>query len=182
MRACTRKLVVTVAAGLLFLGVLPPPFVLSAGASQQEQAVTSPVGTETLPDEGRWHLEPEEHWEYRSTPPTSGPHDPKWIRAGFYTTVQTPKKLVHSLEHGCVVIYYDRLSPSVRATLKEWAKLHPGKWDGVVVAPLPGLGKGIVLTAWCKRLRLDPFDAALAQAFLNAFLGHGPESGEKEME
>lgn len=183
MRASTRKLVVTVAAGLLFLVVLPSPFVFSAGASsQQEQAVPGPVGTETLPDEGRWHLEPNEHWEYRSSPPTSGPHDPKWIDAGFYTTVQPPERLVHSLEHGEVVIYYDRLAPSVRATLKEWAKRHPGKWDGVIVVPLPGLGQGIVLTAWRKRLRLDPFDAARAQAFLDAFLGHGPESGEKDME
>ncbi len=183
MRACTRKLVLIVAAGLLFLGTLPTPFVLCAGTpAQQEQTAPGPAGTETLPDEGRWHLEPKEHWEYRSVPPTSGPHSPKWIGAGFYTTVQPPENLVHSLEHGEVVIYYDWLSPSERATLKEWARLHPGKWDGVVVVPLPGLGQGIVLTAWRKRLRLDPFDAALAQAFLDAFLGHGPESGEKDME
>ena len=89
---------------------------------------------------------------------------------------------MHSLEHGNVVIYYDRPAPDVRATLQKWAKRHPGKWDGVIVAPLPGLGQGIVLTAWRKRLRLDPFDAARAQAFLDAFRGHGPESGEKEME
>lgn len=68
------------------------------------------------------------------------------------------------------------------ATLKEWAKRHPGKWDGVIIAPLPGLGQEIILTAWRKRLRLDPFDASRAQAFLDAFLGHGPESGEKDMD
>ncbi len=182
MRACTRKLVVTAAAGLLFLAAVPSPSVRSAAAPQQGRAAAVPAGTETLPDEGRWHLEPGEHWEYRSTPPTSGPHDPKWIRAGFYPTVQRPEKLVHSLEHGDVVIYYDRPAPDVRVTLKQWAKGHSGKWDGVIVTPLPGLGRGIVLTAWRKRLRLDPFDAARAQAFLDAFLGHGPESGEKGME
>jgi hypothetical protein len=182
LRVFTKKLIISVAAALLLLAALPPQSVISAGApSQQESTITGPAGTETLPDEGRWHLEPKERWEYRSAPPTSGPHDPKWTGAGFYTTGQPPEKLVHSLEHGDVVIYYDRPSPSVRATLKEWARLHPGKWDGVVVAPLPGLGQGIVLTAWRKRLRLDPFDAARAQAFLDAFLGHGPESGEKDM-
>ncbi len=161
MRAYTKKLVLIVAAGLLFLGILPPPLVHCAETpAQQEQTAPGPAGTETLPDEGRWHLEP----------------------TGFYTKTQPPEKLVHSMEHGDVVIYYDRPSPSVRATLKEWARLHPGKWDGVVVVPLPGLGQGIVLTAWRKRLRLDQFDAALAQAFLDAFLGHGPESGEKDMD
>ncbi|HYS43379.1 MAG TPA: DUF3105 domain-containing protein [Geobacteraceae bacterium] len=182
MRACTRKLVVTATAGLLFLATLPTPYVLSAQAPQQEQATAGPPGTETLPDEGRWHMEPGERWEYRSAPPTSGPHDPKWVRPGFYRKIQPPEKLVHSLEHGDVVIYYDRPAPDVRATLQKWAQRHPGKWDGVIVAPLPGLGQGIVLTAWRKLLRLDPFDAARAQAFLDAFRGHGPESGEKDME
>ena len=96
--------------------------------------------------------------------------------------MQPPEKLVHSLEHGGVVIYYDQPAPAVLATLKQWAKGHPGKWDGVIVTPLPGLGQGIVLTAWRKRLRLDQFDAARAQVFLDAFLGHGPESGENGME
>ena len=182
MGACTKKLVVTATAGLLFIAAPPSPSVFSAGAPRQEQAAAGPAGTETLPDEGRWHLEPGENWEYRSTPPTSGPHDPKWVRSGFYRTEQPPEKLVHSLEHGNVVIYYDRPAPDVLATLKEWAKRHPGKWDGLIVAHLPGLGQGIFLTAWRKRLRLDQFDAARAQAFLDAFLGHGPESGEKGME
>ncbi len=47
---------------------------------------------------------------------------------------------------------------------------------------VPKLGKTVVLTAWRKRLRLDPFDKGRAEAFLDAFLGHGPESGERDME
>ena len=177
MRELAMKLAVTAAVGvLLWVGALPP--VRSAQASQQEEAPAGPTGTETLPDEGRWHLEPGETWEYRSTPPTSGPHDPKWIKSGFYRTVQPPAKLVHSLEHGVVVIYYDRPAPDVLATLRGWTAKYPGKWDGVIVAPLPGLGRKVVLTAWRKRLRLDPFDADRAQAFIDAFRGHGPESEE----
>ena len=176
-----RKLLIT-ATVLLLLVALPSSDVLSASAPQLEQGAAGPAGTETLPDEGRWHMEPGEHWEYRSTPPTSGPHDPKWIKAGFYGTAQPPGKLVHSLEHGDVVSYYDRPATDVLSELKEWAKRHPGKWDGVIVTPMPGLGQGIILTAWRKRLRLDPFDASRAQAFLDAYLGHGPESGEKDMD
>jgi hypothetical protein len=182
MRTCMRKLAVTATAGLMFLTTLPLPSVLFAQAPQHEQEAAGPAGTETLPDDGRWHLEPGERWEYRSTPPASGPHDPKWIRPGFYRKVKPPEKLVHSLEHGIVVIYYDRPTPDVRARLQKWAKRHQGKWNGVIVVPLPGLGQGIVLTAWRKRLRLDPFDATRAQAFLDAFRGHGPESGDEEME
>ncbi len=193
--ADNRTIVIMIAVGTVKKGLSGKPevFHISVGQngrfstvkrlSELESVVEKgPAGTETLPDEGRYHLEPGERWEYKSVPPTSGPHDPKWVKAGFYRTPQPLGKLVHSLEHGCVVIYYDRPAPDVLATLKEWAKRHPGKWDGVIVTPLRQLGKAIVLTAWRKRLRLDPFDQARAEAFLEAFRGHGPESGERDME
>lgn len=160
--------------------MLPP--VLIAGSPLPEPTTPEPAGVETMPDEGRWHLEPGEKWEYKSTPPTSGPHDPKWTRPGFYTEKQPPEKLVHSLEHGVVVIYYDRPGPRALSRMKEWAKRYTGKWDGIIVTPLPGLGNGIVLTAWRKRLRLESFDAQRARSFFEAFRGHGPESGEKDMD
>ncbi len=155
---------------------------LHAGPPATERNPHVSAGVETLPDEGRWHLEPGESWNYKSFPPTSGPHDPRWIRPGFYLTAQRPEKLVHSLEHGIVVIYYDRPAPKVLSVLKEWAERYPGKWDGVIVSPLPGLGAGVVLTAWRKRLRLEIFDQNQARSFLDAYRGHGPESGEKNMD
>ena len=39
----------------------------------------------------------------------------------------------------------------------------------------PDGGEAIVLTAWTKRLRLDPFDPAAAAAFIDAYRGRGPE-------
>lgn len=60
--------------------------------------------------------------------------------------------------------------------LKRWAGLYGGQWDGLVVTPKPGLGEAIVLTAWTKLLRLAPFDAEAAAAFIDAFRGRGPEN------
>ncbi|HBA89577.1 MAG TPA: hypothetical protein DCZ75_16795 [Geobacter sp.] len=136
---------------------------------------------QTFPSEGRYHLEPGEKWEYGQTPPTSGPHDPVPIKPGFYKTPQAPEKLVHSLEHGDIVIYYEKPTPSVLRQLKGWAKLHSGKWDGVIVTRLPGLGKTVILTAWTKLLRLDTFDPGKASAFIDAFRGKGPEHDENDM-
>ena len=62
-----------------------------------------PAGFEevqTIPSEGRAHLDPGEKWDYGHYPPTSGPHDPVPVRPGFYRKPQAPEKLVHSLEHG----------------------------------------------------------------------------------
>ena len=44
-----------------------------------------------------------------------------------------------------------------------------------MVAPRPGLGEAVVLTAWNKILRLDAFDADAAAAFIDRFRGRGPE-------
>ncbi len=101
----TRSIVISAIVGMFFMTLASlSPSVLFAGSRQIERNEAEPAGVETMPNEGRWHLEPGEKWEYKSYPPTSGPHDPKWTRPGFYFEKQPPEKLVHSLEHGIVVI------------------------------------------------------------------------------
>ena len=94
---------------------------------------------------------------------------------GVYRLPQRSGQLVHALEHGNVVIYYDTPTPDALADLKDWAALYTGPWDGVVLTPMERLGEEVVLTAWTKTLRLEPFDAALAAAFIDRYRGRGPE-------
>ena len=175
------------ASRLLLTFTLATSPVSMAWAHQTVPAAPRPINEKTLdnlqtfPSEGRYHLDPGEKWEYGQTPPTSGPHDPVPIKPGFYKTRQAPEKLVHALEHGSVVIYYETLTPSALQQLKGWAKRYHGKWDGVVVTKLPGLGDAVVLTAWTKLLRLDFFDPDKALAFIDIFRGHGPENGQNDM-
>jgi hypothetical protein len=84
--------------------------------------------------------------------------------------------LVHALEHGHIVIYYDKPDAEALKTLRVWSGLYSGQWDGVVVTPKPGLGQKIVLTAWAKRLDQNQLDMPLAAAFIDAFRGRGPEN------
>jgi len=121
------------------------------------------------------HLEPGQSAGYRDRMPTAGAHDPKWIDPGVYQTPQSATRLVHSLEHGMIVVYYDAPPPDVLATLQSWAGLYGGPWSGLVIAPMPGLGGEVVLTAWERMLRLRPFDPATAAAFIDRFRGRGPE-------
>lgn len=39
-----------------------------------------------------------------------------------------------------------------------------------------GLGDDVVLTAWRRRLRLDTFDESALAAFMDAYMGRGPEN------
>jgi hypothetical protein len=130
---------------------------------------------ESFPDEGRAHLGPGERATYRTDPPTSGPHSPESVPPGFYTIEQPPERLVHSLEHGLVVIYYEDPGPEALRTLQAWARMFNGPWDGIVVVPRPGLGRAVILTAWTRMLRLESFDPEAAAAFIDAFRGRGPE-------
>ncbi len=122
------------------------------------------------------HLDPGETRRYGSRFPTSGPHSTIWTRPGFYDEPQPPTQLVHALEHGNVVIYYDQPPVAVETTLADWADLFTGQWDGLVVAKMSGLGESLVLTAWTRRLDLDAFDAEAAAAFVDANRGRGPEN------
>ena len=130
---------------------------------------------ENLRSLGRDHLQPGETYRYRDSFPTSGPHAPRWLPTGFYDEPQSPHRLVHSLEHGNVVIYYDKLTGKAENLLRDWVSAHSGQWDGLIAAPMPGIGEEVVLTAWTKRLRLDPFDPASAAAFIDLYRGRGPE-------
>lgn len=130
----------------------------------------------TMRYEGTGHLSPGQSAHYRGDPPTSGAHDRDWIAPGFYDAPQFLSRLVHALEHGNVVIYYDRPDPATRATLEEWTGLFRGQWSGLVMTPGAGLGTTIVLTAWRRTLRLKQFDAAAAAAFIDRYRGRGPEN------
>lgn len=128
------------------------------------------------PDLGREHGVQGAAYSYPSRFPTSGAHDPIPAEPGFYRTQQSPGRLVHAVEHGHVVIYYDKPGAAALDRLEAWAGLYDGHWDGVVVTPMTGLGGKLVLTAWRKRLELAAFDAAAAAAFIDAYRGRGPEN------
>ena len=95
---------------------------------------------------------------------------------GFYSEVQRPTRLVHSIEHGHVVVYYESPGPAAQQFLKDWTGLYDGHWDGLIAVPAPGLGQAVVLTAWTKLIRLDPFDPSAAAAFTAASYGVRPSS------
>jgi hypothetical protein len=130
---------------------------------------------ETTTDHGGGHLEPGQGHSYGVAFPTSGIHDRVPIDPGFYTAPQRATQLVHSVEHGHVVIYYEDPGAEARDTIEAWTALFGGHWDGVVAVPASGLGKTVMLTAWRKILKLDSFEPAAAAAFIDAYRGRGPE-------
>jgi hypothetical protein len=148
----------------------------SAFEALAEQGRPSLTRVKTHPNEGRTHMPPGSRLTYGTNPPTSGAHFPTWVDPGFYETAKGRSNLVHSLEHGMVVIRYDTPASGDLETLKDWTGLFTGLWSGIVMVRQPGLGEKLILTAWRRMLRLDKLDAPVAAAFIDAYRGRGPEN------
>ena len=129
----------------------------------------------TIPSRGTKHLRLGQTFAYPGLYPTSGPHDPVGTQPGSYTGTRKPTRLVHALEHGNIVIYYDKPGDEALKTLRSWTSLYSAPWAGVIVVPQPGIGKTVVLTAWTKRLTLPNFERPAAAAFIDLYRGRGPE-------
>lgn len=68
---------------------------------------TKPLPGEKLLQDGRSHLPEGSKIEYKFNPPTSGDHYSSWIIKGFFDEPRADGSLVHSLEHGYTIIWYD---------------------------------------------------------------------------
>jgi hypothetical protein len=147
----------------------------AAGCTHEPAKLNVP-GIEVVSCKSAAHVNDGQKVNYETNPPTSGAHWATPTNPGFYTAAQTPERLVHSLEHGNVVIYYNQasLQSSDVDALKAVAKQYTGQWDGVVVVPWTGK-EAAVLTAWETTLRLDKYDPAKVDQFVDAFRGRGPE-------
>jgi len=132
------------------------------------------------PSEGNDHVSQGTDVSYETTPPTSGPHYGNPAAAGFYEEPPQLERIVHSLEHGAVVIYYDpaALDAAARDHLQSLANEHTGTWSSVIVAPHPedDPESAYALTAWRHKLTTDDYDREVVRAFLAEYLGRGPEN------
>ena len=87
---------------------------------------SEPTPGQLLPDLGREHVQDISGITYNSNPPTSGSHFPIWAQRGVYNEILSDGYLIHSLEHGYIVIYYNcgPKAPSVTSlTYKKGAPL-----------------------------------------------------------
>lgn len=134
-------------------------------------------GIETFPDEGHTHVPIGTVVVYHTDPPTSGDHYPVPQDGGFFDAPIDPRYLVHSMEHGGIIIYYNpaTVTQDQQMHLKELAAQHPGSFSQVVVVPRNDPTYPVILTAWTHWLRLTAYDQSRIDGFVTLFVGQGPE-------
>lgn len=150
----------------------------SAPVPPQFAGMKLPEGILFFDNEGQDHVEPGTHATYKTDPPTSGPHYQKWAAPGVYEAgAVQPELLVHNLEHGNIVIYFDRsvLSKVEMDELIALPKKYAEQWDGVLLVGIKNKEKPLILTAWRAMLPLKGYDKEKILGFLEIFRGRGPE-------
>ena len=120
--------------------------------------------------------------QYNSDPPTSGLHYPQEANVGFYDEniyTYPAGYLVHNLEHGYVIFWYncDLLSESACSGLKSQIRTVMDELGGIklIAYPWNSIDVPLVMTSWGRLQRFETFDPAQAIAFYRANLNRAPE-------
>jgi hypothetical protein len=126
------------------------------------------------PSEGRQHVRGTP--KYRTNPPTSGPHAPQAAADGAWEVSPPVPALVHSLEHGRIVLWHGQ---GDRRAVEELRKLGDEDSSKMILTPnTTGMPYRVAASAWghllgCPELNDDTLDAV--RAFRDAYRGKGPE-------
>lgn len=145
------------------------------------QATAPPPPGNAVPIIGFEHVNPGDPspYEYNSNPPTSGWHYPQPAEAGFYEEPIPDGYLIHSLEHGHVIIHYNCATLSEAECQDLVAKLtdlfnREGAWK-LIAVPRPELDTVLAITAWGWIDKFNEYDEARIQRFIAAYRDRGPE-------
>ncbi len=160
----------------------PPPPSHDAAPDDGGQCVST---VEQHPDEGATHVPCTQAVPYMTNPPSSGNHYSCWAAYQTYTSPIPWGNLVHSLEHGAMILVYNcpdgcaadvsamqafidglPLDPNCGATL--------GK-NRVILMPDPDLDARFAASAWTWTLKADCFDPAAFRQFFDQHYDHGHE-------
>ena len=123
---------------------------------------------------------------YSSNPPSSGPHYSTWANFQELTHSVEDGYLVHSMEHGAVLLLYrcegaacDALTAALRAVrdaIPADPLCDPGIRTRVLLAPRAANDVAVAAAAWGYVYRADCVDAGSLTSFVLAHYAKGPEN------
>lgn len=128
-------------------------------------------------EEGNDHVPPSTDVEYEANPPTSGDHYAVPADDGAYVEPPETGALVHTLEHGRILIQFDPTVPDqVKGDLKALYDEDP--YHMVIAPNATDMPHEVAATTWnrslgCREMNDEVFDAI--RAFRDEYRDKGPE-------
>ena len=162
--------------GLLTLVIIVGGTLLSTkeGVKKQEKLSKLMMG-EKMADLGGEHVSKgASHSAYNSNPPTSGPHWVGVAGAGIKNEPVPDELVLHSMEHGAVVVWYrEGLDQSEIEKITEAFNSSSGK---KIMLARKDLDVPVALTSWGYLLKLETIDEAKIKEFIETNNDRAPES------
>lgn len=189
MSSNTKIIIAIIAASVIILG--GAVWLLSSSGQKEQTKLEKPLAGELQQDEGAAHIPNNQTAEYKTNPPTSGPHYAESANAGIYGQAPADGNLIHSMEHGAVIVWYkpqDAAQPAEgteSAKTKGLSKEEVDKLKEIfssqavskkIMVPRPNLEEApIALTSWGRLLRLQGVDEGQIRTFMETNENRGPE-------
>jgi Protein of unknown function (DUF3105) len=159
----------------------------------ERRAESGPVGVtkgeagctdiERFEEEGAQHVADGTDVQYETNPPTSGNHYGAPAEPGFYDVAsgaQLPEeRLVHNLEHGQIVFWYDPNNEEVQDDLERLIDNQPTEYAlTLLAAPNSSVQAptGFTMTAWGAMQSCEGVSEDVINQFRTEFQGRGPET------
>lgn len=164
----------------VFVGIGLATLLIMAGgilllSSEDKRLNRSLVGQE-VKIENRNHVPDGTEIQYNSNPPAGGPHYGTTAHAGIYDKDKALADgyLVHSLEHGAVILWYrENLPKEDIEKLKKIFNETPGK---SIMTPRKDLDVPVAVSSWGRVLKLQTIDEKQIKFFFETNYNRGPEN------
>jgi len=161
----------------VFIGIgLATVLIIGAGVfflSKQDERLNKPLMGQEVKVESSSHVPEGTSIEYNSSPPAAGPHYAKTAHAGIYDKAPADGNLVHSLEHGAVILWYrENLPKQDIEKLKKIFSQTPGK---SIITPRKSLDVPVAVSSWGRVLRLKKIDEKQIKTFFETNHDRAPE-------
>jgi len=159
--------------------------VCAQAPAPEKPAASCDVTIESPPPGNVRHLPEGTAITYCSNPPSGGDHYPVWAAFQEYAAPVDWPYLVHSMEHGAVVLLY-KCDPSgcpdivdqlrkVRDDAAADPLCVPGT-KRIIIAPSPTIPTTVAAAAWGKTYQAPCVDLPTLEAFVRDNYGKGPEN------
>lgn len=166
----------------IIIGVVLATIVLIVGGvllsdkngTDENERLSKPMVGEKMAYEGDTHVAPGQvHPAYMTNPPTSGYHWAGVAGPGIKNEPVPDELLLHSMEHGAVVVWYrEGLEESDVNTIKEAFMSASGK---KIMVPRANLDVPVALTSWGYMMKMENIDAEKIKEFIETNNDRAPE-------
>jgi len=167
-------------------------WLLSVQGTKEQVKLSKPLIGKAIAIQGANHIPDGTKEDYNSNPPTSGSHYADSQPAGIYDKPVPDGNLIHSMEHGAVILWY---KPSDNTDNQITEGTESAKIEGLskqdidrlkqifssvsvskkIMVPRDSLDVPVALTSWGRLLKLQVIDENQIKTFMETNEDRGPE-------